>query len=94
MSEEAVPSGPALPLAGVATLRLKAGEDRRLRAGHLWVFSNEVDTRTTPLAGFAVGAITRVLSERDQFLGYAYVNPHALICARILSRSPVHPPDR
>ncbi len=28
------------------------------------------------------------------FLGYAYVNPHALICARILSRSPVHPPDR
>jgi len=22
---------------------------------------------------------------RDQFLGYAYVNPHALICARLLS---------
>src|SRR5581483_3305388 len=41
-----------------------------------------------------IGALVRVLSDREQFLGYAYVNPHALICARILSRSPVHPPDR
>lgn len=75
-------------------LRLKRGEDRRLRAGHLWVFSNEVDNEATPLVQIPVGAVVRVLSDRDQFLGYAYVNPHALICARILSRSPVHPPER
>ena len=94
MSEPADDTGPALQASGAALLRLKPGEDRRLRAGHLWVFSNEVDNQATPLAGFAVGAIARVHSDRDQFLGYAYVNPHALICARILSRSPVHPPDR
>jgi 23S rRNA (cytosine1962-C5)-methyltransferase len=94
MSDEAEVPGP-VPLAGsIAVLRLKPGEDRRPRAGHLWVFSNEVDNQATPLGGFAVGAIARVLSDRNQFLGYAYVNPHALICARILSRSPVHPPDR
>lgn len=75
-------------------MRLKRGEDRRLRAGHLWVFSNEIDSEATPLTALATGSIVRVLSDRDQFLGYAYVNPHALICARILSRSPVHPPDR
>jgi 23S rRNA (cytosine1962-C5)-methyltransferase len=75
-------------------LRLKRGEDRRLRAGHLWVFSNEVDIGATPLAGFAPGSLVRVHDHRDQFLGYAYANPHALICARILSRSPEHPPDR
>ncbi|HEY7929979.1 MAG TPA: RlmI/RlmK family 23S rRNA methyltransferase, partial [Steroidobacteraceae bacterium] len=75
-------------------LRLKRGEDRRLRAGHLWIFSNEVDNEATPLLSLPVGAVVRVLSEREQFLGYAYINPHALICARILSRSPVHPPDR
>jgi 23S rRNA (cytosine1962-C5)-methyltransferase len=75
-------------------LRLKRGEDRRLRAGHLWVFSNEVDIAATPLVGFAPGSRARVLDHRDQFLGYAYVNPHALICARILSRSPVHPIDQ
>ena len=75
-------------------LRLKRGEDRRLRAGHLWVFSNEVDIAATPLTGFVPGARARVHDHRDQFLGYAYVNPQALICARILSRSPVHPADR
>jgi 23S rRNA (cytosine1962-C5)-methyltransferase len=83
------PAALALP-----ALQLKRGEDRRLRAGHLWVFSNEVDIAATPLVSFAVGAQARVLSDRGQFLGYAYVNPHALICARILARSPVHPPDR
>ena len=67
-------------------LRLKPREDRRLAAGHLWIFSNEVDTAKTPLTGFASGALCRVVGDRDRFLGYAYVNPHALICARILSR--------
>lgn len=85
----ATDAGAVLPI-----LRLKRGEDRRLRAGHLWVFSNEVDIGATPLTGFAPGAHARVHDYRDQFLGYAYVNPHALICARILSRSPVHPADR
>jgi 23S rRNA (cytosine1962-C5)-methyltransferase len=75
-------------------LRLRRGEDRRLRAGHLWVFSNEVDNEATPLLNLKTGELVRVLSDREQFLGYAYVNPHALICARILSRSQVHPPDR
>src|SRR6202158_5938970 len=87
-------SGTPSVLAALPVLRLKRGEDRRLRAGHLWVFSNEVDNDATPLTDFAVGAMARVLSDRDLFLGYAYVNPHALICARIVSRSPVHPPDR
>jgi len=88
-----VPAAPATA-ADLPLLRLKRGEDRRLRAGHLWVFSNEVDNNATPLTDLPVGAMVRVLSDRDQFLGYAYVNPHALICARILSRSPVQPPDR
>jgi len=67
-------------------LRLKPREDRRIAAGHLWIFSNEVDTARTPLTGFVPGAACRVIGDRDRFLGYAYVNPHALICARILSR--------
>jgi 23S rRNA (cytosine1962-C5)-methyltransferase len=75
-------------------LRLKRGEDRRIRAGHLWVFSNEVDIAATPLTGFAPGSLVRVHDHREQFLGYAYVNPHALICARILSRSAERAPDR
>ena len=75
-------------------LRLKRGEERRLAAGHLWVFSNEIDSDTTPLTAFAPGDRAQIKSHRGQFLGHAYVNPHALICARILSRDPGHPIDR
>lgn len=75
-------------------LRLKRGEERRISSGHLWVFSNEVDTDATPLSAFAPGELAQVTSQRGQFLGHAYVNPHALICARILSRGPDHPIDR
>lgn len=72
----------------IAELRLKRGEDRRLSAGHLWVFSNEVDTARTPLTSFAPGELCRVVSDRDKFLGYGYVNPNSLISARILGRDP------
>jgi len=78
----------------VRELRLKRGEERRLSSGHLWVFSNEIDADATPLAAFAPGDLAQVTSQRGQFLGHAYVNPHALICARILSRDPAHPIDR
>jgi 23S rRNA (cytosine1962-C5)-methyltransferase len=40
------------------------------------------------------GSVVRILSDRDQFLGFAYVNPHALICARIVGRDPQLPLDR
>jgi len=75
-------------------LKLKRGEDRRLRAGHLWVFSNEVDTAATPLTRLERGSRVRVVTDRDQFLGHAYVNPNALICARLVSRDFEHPVDR
>ncbi len=74
-------------------LRLKRGEERRLASGHLWVFSNEVDTEATPLAAFAPGALAQLRSQRDAFMGYVCVNPHALICARILSRDEARPVD-
>lgn len=86
---EAPAEGLALP-----ELRLRPREGRRLSAGHLWVFSNEVDTDRTPLSGFAPGALCRVIGDRDHFLGYAYVNPHALICARILGRDARYPPGK
>ena len=75
-------------------LRLKHHEDRRIAAGHLWVFSNEVDTVATPLSAFGPGNPCRIVSHRDRFLGYGYVNPKTLICARVLSRDPNHPPGR
>jgi 23S rRNA (cytosine1962-C5)-methyltransferase len=65
-------------------LRLKRNEDRRLHTGHLWIFSNEVDTQQTPLAKFTAGELVRVLAHNDRALGLAYVNPQSLISARML----------
>ena len=53
-------------------LRLKPREERRIAGGHLWIFSNEVDTVRTPLTAFATGAHCRVVASNDRFLGYAY----------------------
>ena len=74
--------------ADLPVLVLRKNEDRRLRAGHLWVYSNEVDTRKTPLSAFEAGSLAVVQSATGQALGAAYVNPHSLICARLLSRRP------
>src|ERR1700743_3299977 len=78
----------------VSILKLKRGEDRRIRSGHLWIFSNEIDNAATPLAGFASGALARGVSGKGQFLGPPFVNPHALICARIMGRDAAQPIDR
>jgi 23S rRNA (cytosine1962-C5)-methyltransferase len=70
--------------AQLPALRLKRNEDRRLQAGHLWIFSNEVDTQQTPLTKFKPGELVRVLAHNDRALGLGYVNPNSLICARLL----------
>jgi 23S rRNA (cytosine1962-C5)-methyltransferase len=75
------------------TLRLKKNEERRLIGGHLWVYSNEVDTAATPLSAFQPGELANLHDHRDRPLGTAYVNPHSLICARLISRRPDVPLD-
>jgi 23S rRNA (cytosine1962-C5)-methyltransferase len=71
-------------VAQLPVLRLKRNEDRRLHAGHLWIFSNEVDTAQSPLVKFKAGELVRVLAHNDRALGLAYVNPQSLIAARML----------
>jgi 23S rRNA (cytosine1962-C5)-methyltransferase len=70
--------------AHLPALRLKRNEDRRLHAGHLWIFSNEVDVQQSPLVKFKAGELVRVMAHNDRALGLAYVNPRSLIAARLL----------
>lgn len=78
----------------LAPLRLKKDEERRLRAGHLWVFSNEVDVRETPLGVFAPGQLVELQTHKGAFVGSGYVNPNSLICARLVSRDKKYPPQQ
>jgi 23S rRNA (cytosine1962-C5)-methyltransferase len=81
---EELPMPESAIAAELPALRLKRNEDRRLHAGHLWVFSNEVDTQQTPLTKFVPGELTRIMAHNDKALGLAYVNPKSLISARML----------
>lgn len=74
-----------------APLRLRKNEDRRLRAGHLWVYSNEVDVEATPLRDFQPGQPVTIQASSGKFIGTGYINPHVLLCARLVSRDPEHP---
>ncbi len=67
-------------------LYLKKNEDRRLRQGHLWVFSNEIDCTLSPLEQFSPGERVILKDASKKELGIAYINPHSLICARLLTR--------
>lgn len=68
------------------TLRLNPKAERRLKGGHLWVYSNEVDTAVTPLKGLPAGAEVVVETAAGKALGAAVVSPEQLICARLFSR--------
>ncbi|MDH4274714.1 MAG: class I SAM-dependent rRNA methyltransferase [Gammaproteobacteria bacterium] len=67
-------------------LLLKKDEDRRLRAGHEWIYSNEVDVARTPLKNLVPGSCVNIARGDGKIIGSAYVNPHSLICARLYSR--------
>ncbi|MEM7250559.1 MAG: class I SAM-dependent rRNA methyltransferase [Pseudomonadota bacterium] len=71
-----------------APLFLKRGEERRLRTGHPWIYSNEVDTSKRPLNKYDPGEPVSVRDHRGDFLGLGYVNPNSLISVRLLSRHP------
>ncbi|SDP59073.1 23S rRNA (cytosine1962-C5)-methyltransferase [Desulforhopalus singaporensis] len=72
------------------TIQLKRREERRIQAGHLWIYSNEIDTKKTPLSQFTKGEMAEVIASDGKFLGIAYLNPHSLITGRLLSRRREH----
>src|SRR3990167_1844840 len=66
---------------------LRAGEDRRVRSGHPWAFSNEIlmDPETKALPP---GSLVILRTPGGEALGVATFNPHSLIAARLLTSNP------
>jgi 23S rRNA (cytosine1962-C5)-methyltransferase len=63
-------------------ITLKRNEDRRIRNGHLWVFSNEIDKIEE---GIGNGDLVTVLDSKDGLIGTGFYNKNSLIAVRILS---------
>jgi 23S rRNA (cytosine1962-C5)-methyltransferase len=62
---------------------LKKNEERRLRTGHLWVFSNEISSVESDAKD---GELVDVVTARGAFVGRGFLNRHSLISVRLLSR--------
>lgn len=67
----------------MSSVYLWPGHDQRIKRGHSWVFSNEVQG---PLKGYSPGEIVEVLDAKGRLIGRGYVNPNSLIAVRILTR--------
>ena len=64
-------------------IKLKAKEERRLAAGHYWVFSNEIDGLDTSIEP---GTLVRVMTHDGRQAGIGCFNPHSLISVRLLKK--------
>jgi 23S rRNA (cytosine1962-C5)-methyltransferase len=63
---------------------LKKNEDRRIRAGHYWAFSNEIDK----IEGAPeTGELIDIFDSKNVKLGTGFYNKSSLIAARLLERS-------
>jgi 23S rRNA (cytosine1962-C5)-methyltransferase len=75
---------------------LKPGEEKRILAGHPWVYDNEVARVLAPIPGgfepvlpekLEAGELVDVESSYKTYLGRGFVNPHSKIIARLYSPS-------
>jgi 23S rRNA (cytosine1962-C5)-methyltransferase len=62
---------------------LKKNEERRIRAGHLWVFSNEIQKH---YADVSSGDIVEVFDNSGNLLGSGFYNKNSLIAVRLLGK--------
>jgi 23S rRNA (cytosine1962-C5)-methyltransferase len=68
------------------TVTVKSTALARLRAGHPWIYANELGR---PTRKAVPGALVDVQTTRGVWIGRGYYNPKSVIAVRLLSRDPV-----
>ena len=63
-------------------VRLAPGRHKRARAGHPWVYSNEIEMDATARQ-LEPGGVVRLVAHGGQDLGTAFFNRQPLIAARL-----------
>lgn len=66
----------------MAKVILKKNEERRIRQGHLWVFSNEIDKREDSPQ---TGDLVQIHDSRGSFIANGFYNANSLIAVRVIS---------
>ena len=62
---------------------LKKNEEKRIRNGHLWVFSNEIEKIIGEPGN---GDLVEVYDSKEQLLGSGFYNKNSLIAVRLISK--------
>ena len=73
----------------IPTVTLKKNHDNRLKKGHLWIYSNEIDKISDPILQ---GEVVRVLNAKGESFGLGFYNPNSLIAVRLLSADEISSP--
>ena len=68
------------------TLQITPRAEKRLKSGHLWIYSNEIDNQKTPLKSVEAGEQVVVCNADGKTIAHALMNPSQLICGKIVSR--------
>jgi 23S rRNA (cytosine1962-C5)-methyltransferase len=66
---------------------LLPGRQKRVKAGHPWVYSNEIVLDPAAKA-LAPGSTVEVVTDAGEVLGVAFFNPHTLAALRLVARDP------
>ncbi len=65
-------------------LKLQKNKDKRIKNGHLWIFSNEIEpVKEQP----DPGSVVTIHDTNNKFLGTGFYHPNSLIAVRILSKN-------
>ncbi len=68
---------------------LKKNEERRVKQGHLWIFSNEIQSVENVVESSECkmqnGGVVEVYDFRNNFIGLGFYNANSLIAVRIIS---------
>jgi len=69
-------------------IKILAGKHKRIRLGHPWIYSNEIEM-TQAAKALPPGSAVRFLDASGTSLGTGFFNPHSLIAGRLISRDGV-----
>lgn len=64
----------------IEKLKIKRYSEKRISTGHLWIFSNELES----IPKLEPGTIVEVIDSRNNSFGFGFYNPNSLISVRLL----------
>ena len=67
-------------------IHLKKNEERRIKSGHLWIFSNEIQKIEEVPEN---GDLVEIYDSKNELLGCGFYNKNSLIAARILAKNKI-----